>query len=181
MSLIWAPLSVAAIAFVALVVLLVKERARRPSQSSASAASASTPTSFHFPGDGSFSQMLVLNDEDQAVLNQICGGWNEEGHQVERLAHLHRDPHFPGDSDAVMVIIDNLKVGYLAPQDAKVWLGSVRRRLVTHLSHTCNARITGGWRRPKRNGAMREGPYEVGLDLLDEGDRHAPSPVAMAG
>lgn len=114
----------------------------------------------HMEGDGSFGFDVVGEGSYQDALDFIAGGKTKKGHEIERLATLIREPHNPHDKNAIAVIIDGRKVGYIARTEAKVMATMIDQRGYSQL--TADAMIVGGWTDSKG-----EGYYGVKLDLHD--------------
>lgn len=113
---------------------------------------------FHMDGDGSFEFDIVGESHYQDALDAICGGKCEEGHELECVALLRREPHNKHDPNAIAVMINGRKVGHLSRTDARAISQLLDRRGLKEF--TADAMIVGGWTR--RSG---DGHYGVKLDL----------------
>lgn len=71
------------------------------------------------------------------------------------------EPTNPYDPNAVMVIIDGLKVGYLSRDDAAAYIPFLQQHIGSTPPVRCDAMICGGWSRGRRG----SGHYGVKLDL----------------
>ena len=112
----------------------------------------------HVEGDGSFDFDIVGEGAYQKALDQIAGGKTKTGHELERLATLIREPENPHDTNAIAVIIEGSKVGYIARAEAKAIAKMMDR--VGNSQFTADALIVGGW-----IGKDGEGHFGVRLDL----------------
>jgi hypothetical protein len=98
---------------------------------------------------------IVGESYHQNVLNVLCGGKCEEGHQLLCHAVLVPESRNPHDANAVRVEIGGHTVGHLSRSDAATY----RRRFGT--AHgKCDAVIVGGWDR----GNGDEGLNRTGFD-----------------
>eukprot|EP00873_Tetraselmis_striata_P031941 jgi/Tetstr1/452205/TSEL_039241.t1 len=70
-------------------------------------------------GDGSFEFDIVGESHYQDALDAICGGKCEEGHELECVALLRREPHNKHDPNAIDVMINGRKVDHLSRTDAR--------------------------------------------------------------
>lgn len=81
----------------------------------------------------------------QEALDTICGGRCEDGHEFATTASLRREPNNPHDPNAIAVVIDGKKVGYI-PRAKAIKAASImdadRKRCE---AATCPALIVGGW------------------------------------
>lgn len=109
-------------------------------------------------GDGEYSLQVVGESKYQHVLDRICGGKTEDGHEYECTATLEREPHNPHDANAIVVKIEGKPVGYV-PRPAAKKLAPVIDRLGSVAQ--CDAMIRGGW----DDGEGDSGHYGVVLDL----------------
>ncbi|SEP71428.1 HIRAN domain-containing protein [Devosia sp. YR412] len=112
----------------------------------------------HMDGDGSFDFDIVGEASYQEALDTIAGGKTKKGHEIEVLATLVREPSNPHDGNAIAVIIEGRKVGYVARAEAK----AISKMIDScgYSQFTADAMIVGGW--VDRKG---EGHYGVKLDL----------------
>ncbi|KKC34663.1 hypothetical protein WH91_01645 [Devosia psychrophila] len=112
----------------------------------------------HIEGDGSFGFDIVGESNYQEALDRIAGGKTKKGHEVEFLATLIREPNNSHDRNAIAVLIEGRKVGYVARREAKAMAEMIDRR--GYSQFTADAMIVGGWTDSKG-----EGHYGVKLDL----------------
>lgn len=96
-----------------------------------------------FTGRG-FPLDVVGESNYQTALQQIRGGHNRHGHEVEATALLKRQTDNPYDSNAVVVLIKNRTVGYLAREQAARISQKILEDDISEFR--CNAKIVGGWR-----------------------------------
>lgn len=94
--------------------------------------------------EGSFPMEVVGESAFQDALVAISGGHNRYGHYLPCEAEIMREPSNPHDPNAVAVLIEGRKVGYLAREQA----ARVSAQMVTDgvFAVRCGAQITGGWR-----------------------------------
>lgn len=104
---------------------------------------------------GTFPLDIVGESHYQGSLNSICGGKNEDGHELLVTAKVIPDFDNPYDSNAYRIEIEGKPVGYLARNIAAEFKSLVGDRITV-----CPAVISGGW---KRKGS--EGSYGVKLDI----------------
>ena len=115
-------------------------------------------------GDGTYATEAVGESEYQDELSQIVGGKQERSVEHFCTAILVPEPRNPYDSNAIVVTIDGLQVGYLSRPLAKVWSERLARiGKPTGLTQV-PAVIVGGWKRQKR-GKTDEGHFGVKLDF----------------
>jgi hypothetical protein len=113
--------------------------------------------------DGSFPMQVVGESYCQDALIAICGRHTRYGYEGEHVASLRRDTRNTHDPDAVEVVIDGRRVGYLEREQA--------RRVSSQLNDAnlsavrCKARIRGGWRTNQHD----EGHYGVALSVPNMG------------
>lgn len=112
----------------------------------------------HMEGDGSFGFDIVGEGSYQEALDSIAGGKTKNGHEIELLATLTREPDNPHDRNAIAVIIAGRKVGYIARTEAEAIAEMIDRH--GYSQFTADAMIVGGWTSRKS-----EGHYGVRLDL----------------
>ena len=115
----------------------------------------------YLEGDGTFSFDIVGEASYQHALDRIAGGKCEAGHEIERLATLEREPDNRHDANAIAVLIEGLKVGYIPRTDAAMLAEIMDRN--DCIQAFADAVIVGGWKR-----ANGEGHYGVCLDLADD-------------
>lgn len=94
--------------------------------------------------ENSFPMEVVGESGFQDALVAISGGHNRYGHYLPCEAEIMREPSNPHDPNAVVVLIEGRKVGYLAREQA----ARVSAQMVTDgvQAVRCGAQITGGWR-----------------------------------
>ena len=91
---------------------------------------------------------VVGESHYQAALESLVGGRCEEGWNCERWAHLVLEPDNPWDRDAVAVVIEGQKVGYLGRDDASEYAHLLRQLMQKdNAGAVCLANIRGGWQR----------------------------------
>lgn len=131
---------------------------KRLMSSSRLAGGATTVNAQLFPGD---TEVFVVGESNyQGALNEICGGKCPEGHRREDVAILAPEPDSPYDGNAVAVLVQGMKVGYLDRPTAKTLQpGIIRQQRRIGKPVAVPALINGGWDR----GAGDEGHYGVRL------------------
>lgn len=94
--------------------------------------------------ESSFPMEVVGESGFQDDLVAISGGHNRYGHYLPCEAEIMREPSNPHDPNAVVVLIDGRKVGYLQRGQA----ARVSAQMVSDgvQAVRCGAQITGGWR-----------------------------------
>lgn len=120
-----------------------------------------TGRSFAIVGDGTYDFEVVGEASYQAALDHICGGRTDEGHEMECTAVLTEEPTNRFDPNAVMVTVDNRKVGYLSRREAVAYRKALAASGLAGLPVHVEAVIVGGWDR----GSRGEGHYGVKLDM----------------
>ena len=75
-------------------------------------------TAVRLKDDNTFSLFVVGESNYQGALRNLAGGHTKEGVKLEKLALLVPEPTNAFDSNAVFVMIDDKKVGYLSRDDA---------------------------------------------------------------
>ncbi|WP_366928655.1 HIRAN domain-containing protein [Paracoccus saliphilus] len=114
------------------------------------------------PGDYEFD--IVGESHYQAELTSLAGPKTEEGVELECDAVLMAEPSNPYDANAVAVLIEDKKVGYLSRADAARWTTQLDRMGWVGERVLVEALIVGGWLR-KRRVKVDEGSFGVKLDL----------------
>lgn len=109
----------------------------------------------------SFNFDVVGESYRQDVLDGICGGKCEEGHDIEVLAQLCFVDDNPYDKDAVGVFVDRQLVGYVPAKYAARFRSEILAINPRRQPVVCKGRITGGWKR----GRGDEGHYGIKLSL----------------
>jgi len=112
----------------------------------------------------SFSVEVVGESNYQDALIAICGKHTRAGYDGEHQATLALEPSNAYDSNAVMVMIDGRRVGYLSREQA-IRIGGFMRAAGIDKA-TCDGRIQGGW----RTNQYDEGHYGVRLAIPSRGE-----------
>ena len=117
-----------------------------------------------------FSTKVVGTSFCQENLIRVCGPKKEESVEIEVAAELVLENDNPADVNAVTVLVDGLKIGYLPKREAMI------HRILIHGSDyskdrlICIGKINGGWDNGYGNcghyGVTVELPYKAGLDIL---------------
>lgn len=105
---------------------------------------------------GAFQTEVVGESYYQEELEQICGGYTEEGHNFSTSALLVMEDDNRHDEKAVRVEIDGIAVGHLSRPDARRF-----RRISASRTLEVPAKIVGGWKRGRGN----TGFFGVRLDV----------------
>lgn len=147
------PLGVALLitVLVALLVLFAQQRRETSEQS------APFSKVYEITGPGLFEFEIVGESYYQDALDMICGGKRPGGHRREARALLVPENDNPHDDQAVSVIIESQRVGYLSRRHAR----ELRAQSDGDVAWTVAAVIVGGWY--EADGS--EGHYGVKLDL----------------
>ncbi len=95
---------------------------------------------------------VVGESHYQDNLRRVCGRPTAQGEDRWVSATLKPEPHNPHDPNAVVILIGNRPVGYLARDDARHWQPKLPARGLSVRAH-----ITGGWQR----GRSERGFYGV--------------------
>ena len=93
-------------------------------------------------GENSYRFEVVGESRYQKALAQIVGGHNREGYSHDCFARLVPEPANTFDPNAIQVVIDGQKVGYV-PKDGTA---RIHAALGSFGPLACRARIVGGWR-----------------------------------
>lgn len=112
-------------------------------------------------GDGRFGISAVGESNYQEALEKVAGGRKRHGVNRQVTAELELEDENPFDSNAVLVRIDGLKVGYLSRSNAKLFRQEAGERLEGARRIRCRGRIRGGWDR----GQGDRGHFGVALDI----------------
>jgi hypothetical protein len=112
-------------------------------------------------GRGSFTFEVVGESYRQEVLDSICGGKCEDGHDLEVTAQLLLIENNPYDPNAVGVFVDSKLVGYVPRDVAPLIRSEILMLDPDERPVTCDGKITGGWDR----GNGDEGNYGIKLNL----------------
>ncbi len=114
-----------------------------------------------FSDNGDYQFNIVGESHHQTVLEKICGGRTEKGHEKECLATLICENNNPYDKNAVRVEINGMIVGHLKKEDAVYYRVKLNKEGYPEIRATCPALIVGGWDRGKDD----QGYFGVRLDL----------------
>jgi hypothetical protein len=112
-------------------------------------------------GDGDYDCEVVGESHYQDALSQITGGKTENGHEFACVAFLEPEPTNANDRNAVMVVIEGLKVGYLSKPHAAAMSYILKKHKAD--AGQADAIIVGGW--SGRGGRKAEGHFGVRLDI----------------
>lgn len=112
-------------------------------------------------GDGSYSIGAVGESNYQEALEEVAGGRKPRGVNKRVNAELKLEDDNPHDSNAVAVLIEGHKVGYLSRSHAQGFREEAGRGLESARRILCRARIRGGWNRGPRD----RGHFGVTLDI----------------
>ncbi len=112
-------------------------------------------------GDGHYSIGAVGESNYQAALEEVVGGRKPRGVNLQVTAELEPENDNPYDSNAVAVLIDGLKVGYLSRSHAQSFREEAGDRLESARKILCRGRVRGGWDRGPRD----RGHFGVTLDI----------------
>jgi hypothetical protein len=104
---------------------------------------------------------VVGESHRQQVLDAICGGKCEDGHDLKVTAQLLLVEGNPYDPNAVGVFVDCKLVGYVPRDLAPRIRADLLRLSPDERPVTCDGRIVGGWDR----GGYDEGHYGIKLSL----------------
>lgn len=115
----------------------------------------------HFDGAGDYPLDIVGESNYQDVLEAICGGKTYDGHHKTVNAVLVYENSNPYDDKAIMVLINDRKVGYLSRTDARYYRKKMAKAGFAGRPAECAAIIAGGWNRGDHN----QGHFGVKLDL----------------
>jgi hypothetical protein len=118
-------------------------------------------------GDGQFGFQVVGESHYQSDLARIAGGITAEGVHHECAALLRLEPTNKYDPNAVEVLIDGLRVGYIPAVQAPEMCALFHSVGISEVE--CKAVIQGGWDR----GEGDTGEFGVRLNIV--------RPFAFAG
>lgn len=119
---------------------------------------------FHWPkfNGHSFECEVIGESHYQKHLKSIAGKHGKDSANREVIALLLPEPKNPYDKNAIRVFIEENLVGYLAKENAKLFLSRLEAiNLQKTAPTTCNAKIMGGF--IKENG--EKASYGVLLDI----------------
>ena len=111
-------------------------------------------------GDGQFDFQAVGESHYQSDLAKIAGGVTDEGVHHECAALLQLEPTNKYDPNAVEVLIDGLRVGYIPAVQAPEMCALFRSADISQAE--CKAVIEGGWDR----GGGDAGEFGVRLNIV---------------
>ena len=112
-------------------------------------------------GAAKFEHEIMVGEEHQAALEDICGKRIPRGVNRFETARLFVENKNRNDLNAVRVEIKGKPVGYLAPVDAVAFREHVSGKGLPKAIGECQAVIRGGW----ISSDGRKGDFEVWLDL----------------
>ena len=125
-------------------------------------------------GDAFFSYELAGESHYQEALERIVGGRRSAAVYFRVIAVLSSEPNNPYDANAIVIRINDEKVGYIRKQD-NVSLRHQLDMLEVSGDVQCRAEIAGGW----DHGRGDIGKFGLKLDLTFPLDvRPAPKPPA---
>lgn len=113
-------------------------------------------------GDDSFPLAVIGEGNYQEALEDISGGYPEEGVNLVVWGDLIPDITNQYDKNAVRVEIGGQLVGHLSREEAKAFRDRVAKERRQEESFRCKANIRGGWDR----GDGDVGSFGVKLDVL---------------
>jgi hypothetical protein len=111
-------------------------------------------------GDGEFGFQVVGESHYQSDLAKIAGGITDEGVHQKCAALLRLEPTNKYDPNAVEVLIDGLRVGYIPAVQAPEMCALFHS--VGIIQAGCEAVIQGGWDR----GGGDAGEFGVRLNII---------------
>lgn len=112
-------------------------------------------------GDGRYSIDVVGESNYQEALSKVVGGRKPKGVNHTVTAELKLEDENPHDSNAVAVLIDRARVGYLSRSDARLFRAEAGDQLESARRILCRGRVRGGWNRGPRD----RGHFGVTLDI----------------
>jgi hypothetical protein len=118
-------------------------------------------TAVRLQDDGTYSLSVVGEANYQGALRHICGEHTKDGYRLEKQAVLISEVTNAYDKNAVFVMIDDKKVGYLSREDAADYQVSMRMLNKAGHASVADAIIVGGF--IKKDGSKAH--YGVRLDL----------------
>ncbi len=112
-------------------------------------------------GDGKFGIDVVGESNYQEALEEAVGGRKPKGvHETATVELLLEDDN-PYDDQAVAVLLDGAKVGYLSRDNARLFRAELGGDLASARKILCKGRVRGGWSRGPRD----RGHFGVTLDI----------------
>jgi hypothetical protein len=112
-------------------------------------------------GDGRYGIEVVGESNYQEALEKITGGRKPRGVNQTVTAELRLEDENPYDANAIAVLIDSSKVGYLSRSDARRFREQAGDQLESARRILCRGRVRGGWNRGPRD----RGHFGVTLDI----------------
>jgi hypothetical protein len=112
-------------------------------------------------GDGGFDLEIVNESNYIKNLKSLCGGYSKEGSHLKVKAELHYENNNTYDKQAIRVDINKKTVGYLAPEDARLYRKRIKKIGHGEITVLCDAAIVGG----KKVGLFEKSAFSVWLDL----------------
>jgi hypothetical protein len=112
-------------------------------------------------GDGGFDLEIVGESNYTKNLKNLCGGYSKDGSHINEKAVLHYENNNAYDKQAIRVDINGKTVGYLTPEDARLYRKKIRKIGHEGITVLCNAVIVGG----KKLGLMNKTAFSVWLDF----------------
>ena len=112
-------------------------------------------------GDGHYDLEVVGAPRYQKYLKTLNKHTLKKGGQQALIAKLHYENCNTYNNKAIRVVINGGKVGYLPPEDARLFRTRLERVEQKGTIICCNALIIGG----KRNWRLKQTDFEVRLDL----------------
>ncbi len=112
-------------------------------------------------GDGGFDLEIVGESNYVKNLKKICGGYSKDGSHKKDKAELHYENNNSYDKQAIRVDINGKTVGYLTPEDARLYRKKIKKTGHEGITILCNAVIVGG----KKIGLFDKTDFSVWLDL----------------
>lgn len=119
------------------------------------------PDTLWILGDGRYRIDVVGESNYQDALEQAVGGRKPKGVNQTVTAELELENDNPYDSNAVAVLIDGAKVGYLSRSNAQLFREEAGDQLESARRILCRGRVRGGWQRGPRD----RGHFGVTLDI----------------
>lgn len=109
---------------------------------------------------------VVGESQFQGNLSAICGGKTHQGHSLATIAVLVMEPDNPYDSNAIAVLAEGQRMGYLSRDDAIAYHSVMELLERRDQVGACEAEIRGGWDR----GGGDAGDFGISLNLAQPGD-----------